>query len=144
MTFLSLYRHFHYAFGNSLKNSNALLEDKLKHAADYVEALYQNWYLGELTGCRTNAIAECLSNIGYVSEIAKQHDFYPRYVRPLVGKNARAFVIISDALRYEAAAELCDTIVRTTKGTAKLDSVQAILRAKMVLSTFVPSGSSIR
>ncbi len=122
----SFYRHFHYAFGNSLKNSNALLEDKLKHAADYVEALYQNWYLGELTGCWTNAIAEGLSNIGYVSEIAKQHDFYPRYVRPFAGKNSRAFVIVSDALRYEVAAELCDTIVRTTKGTAKLDAVQAI------------------
>lgn len=122
----SFYRHFHYAFGNSLKNSNALLEDKLKHAADYVEALYQNWYLGELTGCWTNAISEGLSNIGYVSEIAKQHDFYPRYVRPLAGKNSRAFVIISDALRYEVAAELCDTIIRTTKGTAKLDAVQAI------------------
>lgn len=85
----SFYRHFHFAFGNSLKNSNALLEDKLKHAADYVEALYQNWYLEELTGCWTNAIADGLASIGYVSEIAKQHDFYPRYVRPLAGKNSR-------------------------------------------------------
>lgn len=122
----SFYRHFHYAFGNSLKNSNVLLEDKLKHSAEYVEALYQNWYLKELTGCWTNAISENLSNLGYISEIGKQHDFYPRYVRPLAGKNSRAFVIISDALRYEVAAELCDTIIRTTKGTAKLDAVQAI------------------
>lgn len=122
----SFYRHFHYAFGNSLKNSNVLLEDKLKHSAEYVEALYQNWYLMELTGCWTNAISENLSSLGYVSEIGKQHDFYPRYVRPLAGKNSRAFVIISDALRYEVAAELCDTIIRTTKGTAKLDAVQAI------------------
>lgn len=122
----SFYRHFHYAFGNSLKNSNVLLEDKLKHSAEYVEALYQNWYLKELTGCWTNAISENMSSLGYVSEIGKQHDFYPRYVRPLAGKNSRAFVIISDALRYEVAAELCDTIIRTTKGTAKLDAVQAI------------------
>lgn len=122
----SFYRHFHFAFGNSLKNSNALLEDKLKHAADCVEALYQNWYLKELTGCWTNAIAEGLSDLGYISEIAKQHDFYPHYVRPLAGKASRAYVIISDALRYEVAAELCDTIIRTTKGTAKLDAVQAI------------------
>lgn len=122
----SFYRHFHYAFGNSLKNSNVILEDKLKSAADYVEALYKNWYLDELTRCWTNAIAEDLSDIGYVSEIAKQHEFYPHYVRPLTGKNSRAFVIISDALRYEVAAELCETIVRTTNGKAKLDTVQAI------------------
>lgn len=122
----SFYRHFHYAFGKSLKNSNILLEDKLKHSTEYVEALYQNGYLKKLTDCWTNAISDHLSTLGYVSEIAKQQDFYPRYVKPLAGKNTRAFVIISDALRYEVAAELCDTIIRTTKGTAKLDAVQAI------------------
>ncbi len=57
---------------------------------------------------------------------AKQRDFYARYIRPLAGKNTRAFVIISDALRYEVAAELCDTLIRTTKGTAKLEAMQAI------------------
>ena len=122
----SFYRHFHYAFGCSLKDSNALLEDKLKHAAEYVEALYQNWYLKELNGCWTNAISDNLASLGYVSEIGKQRDFYAHYVRPIAGRNSRAFVVISDALRYEVAAELCDTIVRTTKGTAKLDAVQAV------------------
>ena len=88
--------------------------------------LPQNWYLKELTGCWTNAIADNLASLGYVSEIAKQRDFHSHYVRHLAGKNSRAFVIISDALRYEVAAELCDTIIRTTKGTAKLDAVQAV------------------
>ena len=120
----SFYRHFHYAFGCTLKNSNVLLEDKLKHAADYIEGLYQNWFLKELTGCWTKAISDNLAALGYVSEIGKQRDFYSHYVKPLAGKNSRAFVIISDALRYEIAAELCDTITRTTKGTAKLDAVQ--------------------
>ena len=122
----NFYRHFHYAFGCTLKDSNPLLEDKLKHAAEYVEGLYQNWYLTELTGCWTNAISDNLASLGYVSEIAKQRDFYSRYIRPLAGKNIRAFVIISDALRYEVAAELCDTLIRTTKGTAKLEAMQAI------------------
>ena len=122
----SFYRHFHYAFGCTLKDSNPLLEDKLKHAAEYVEGLYQNWYLKELTGCWTNAISDNLASLGYVSEIAKQRDFYSRYIRPLAGKNTRAFIIISDALRYEVAAELCDTLIRTTKGTAKLEAMQAI------------------
>lgn len=122
----NFYRHFHYAFGCSLKDSNSLLEDKLKHAAEYVEAVYQNWFLKELTGCWTNAISDSLASLGYVSEIGKQRDFYSHYIKSLAGKNSRAFVIISDALRYEVASELCDTIVRTTKGTAKLDAVQAV------------------
>jgi uncharacterized protein (TIGR02687 family) len=122
----NFYRHFHYAFGCSLKDSNPLLEDKLKHAAEYVEAVYQNWFLKELTGCWTNAISDNLASLGYVSEIGKQRNFYAHYIKSLAGKNSRAFVIISDALRYEVASELCDTIVRTTKGTAKLDAVQAV------------------
>ena len=35
-------------------------------------------------------------------------------------------MIISDALRYEVASELSERIVRTTKGTAELESMQAI------------------
>lgn len=122
----SFYRHFHYAFGCTLKDSNPLLEDKLKRAAEYVEGLYQNWYLKELTSCWTNAISENLATLGYVSEVSKQRDFYSRYIRPLAGKNTRAFVIISDALRYEVAVELRDTLIRTTKGTAKLEAMQAV------------------
>lgn len=119
------YRHFHYAFGCTLKNSNVLLEDKLKHAADYVEGLYQNWFLKELTSCWTKAISADLAALGYVSEIGKQRDFYSRFVGPLARKTSRAFVIISDALRYEVAAELCDTIIRTTNGVAKIEAIQA-------------------
>ena len=36
------------------------------------------------------------------------------------------FVIISDALRYEVAAELTERLVRTTRGTAELESMQAV------------------
>ena len=120
------YRQFHLNFGNSLKDSHAVLEDKLKHAAEYVESLYKNWFLGGLTSCWANAASDDLASLGYVSEIRKQRDFYAHYVRPLAGKTTRAFVIISDALRYEVAAELSETLVRSTKGTAKLESMQAI------------------
>lgn len=120
------YRQFHLHFGNTLKDSNAVLEDKLKHAAEYVESLYKNWFLGELTSCWSNAVSDDLASLGYVSEIRRQRDFYAHYIRPLAGKTTRAFVIISDALRYEVAVELSETLVRSTKGTAKLESMQAI------------------
>ena len=78
-----------------------------------------------MTSCWTNAVSDDLASLGYVSEIHRQRDFYARYIRPLSGKTTRAFVIISDALRYEVAAELSETLVRSTKGTAKLESMQA-------------------
>ena len=121
----SFYRHFHFAFGSSLGDSNPLLEDSLKHAADYVEGLYQNWFLKGLSDCWTNAAADDLTRIGYVSEIVKQRDFFRRYIKP-AANNSRAFVIISDALRYEVAMELCDRLTRTTRGSAKVEAVQSV------------------
>lgn len=118
----SFYRHFHFAFGSSLKDSNPLLEDGLKHAADYVEGLYQNWFLKELSDCWTNAVADDLTQLGYVSEIDRQREFFQKYVKP----GSRTFIIISDALRYEVAVELCDTIMRTTRGSAKVETVQSV------------------
>lgn len=137
------YRHFHYAFGNSLRNSNDALEDGLKHSTEFVESLYQNWFLRELTACWTNAAAEDLAALGYVSEIEKQRDFYRRKVSSGNGKNGRVFVVISDALRYEVAAELSERIVRTTKGTVDLGAMQAVFPSitKFGMAALLPGKS---
>ena len=115
----------------------------MKHATEYVEALYQNWFLRELTACWTNAISDDLTALGYISEIDKQRDFYRRYVIPASSKNTRAFVIVSDALRYEVASELSERIVRTTKGTADLGSMQAIFPSitKFGMAALLPGKS---
>ncbi len=139
----SFYRHFHHAYQNTLADSNAALDDSLKHAVGYVEGLYQNWFLNDLTQCWTTAISDDLTTLGYVSEIKKQRDFYRSNVKPLEGKASRAFVIISDALRYEVAAELCDKVTREMKGTAKLDSMQAIFPSitKFGMTALLPGRS---
>lgn len=121
----SHYRHFLVAFGQALQAGGAL-EDLLKQAAEYTEGLYQNGFLAPLGECWTNAAAHELASLGYVSEIARQQDFYTRYVQPLVKRNTRVFVIISDALRYEVAAELALRLSRTTHGAVTLESMQGI------------------
>lgn len=122
----SHYRHFHFCFGNTLKSPNALLEDALKKCSDVVEDLYREWFLKRLTLTWTKAIAGDLESLGYVSEINEQRRFYNRYVSPNVSKGNRVFVVISDALRYEVAAELSETLSHATKGTATLEAVQAV------------------
>jgi uncharacterized protein (TIGR02687 family) len=122
----SHYRRFHYAFGNTLKASNPLLDDLLKKCSEVVERLYHHWYLVELTGAWTSAISDDLNTIGYVSDITRQREFYRKYVAPTVGKGNREFVVISDALRYEVAVELAETLSRTTKGKATLESMQIV------------------
>ena len=120
------YRHYHHAFGKTLKAANPLLDDLLKKSADVVEGLCHEWYLKKLTAAWTSAIADDLKTLGYVSEIAKQREFYRKYVYPAASKDKRVFVVISDALRYEVADELAENLSRTTKGKATIESVQSI------------------
>ena len=122
----SHYRHFHFRFGNTLKSPNPLLEDALKKCSDVVEGLYREWFLKQLTLTWTKAIASDLELLGYVSEIHEQRGFYNRYVSPNVSKGNRVFVVISDALRYEVAAELSETLSHATKGKATLEAMQAV------------------
>ncbi len=122
----SYYRHFHFRFGNTLKFPNALLEDALKKCSDVVEGLYSEWFLKQLTLTWTKAIASDLDSLGYVSEINEQLGFYNRYVSPNMSKSSRVFVVISDALRYEVAAELSETLNHNTKGKATLEAMQAV------------------
>lgn len=94
----------------------------MKKCSDVVEGLYREWFLKQLTLTWTKAIASDLDSLGYVSEINEQRRFYSHYVSPNVSKGNRVFVIISDALRYEVAAELAESLGHNTKGKATLDS----------------------
>ena len=136
----SFYRHFHYAFGCTLKEGISRLEDLLKQAVEYVERLYQNWYLKELTECWTNTISRDLASPGYVFGISRQRNFYNSYVLPLTEKKGGAVVIISDPLRNEVAAEVCNTLNRSANGTAKLSAVQSIFPSvtKFGMSALLP------
>lgn len=121
------YRRFHLAFGACLRQSDLYLEDLLKNAADYVENLYKNWYLKQLSGQWLRLTEDSLSQDGRLAGVASQRDFYSRYVAPQLSSGGRVFVIISDALRYEVGAELAETLTRETRGQTKLEAMQSVL-----------------
>jgi uncharacterized protein (TIGR02687 family) len=120
------YRLFHLAFGKSLKESTTVLEDLYKNVADYVEKLYKNWYLSSLGNKWTSLVRDELSKSSKLPGIDQQDNFYNTYVRPIAAAGSRVYVIISDALRYEVAEELTDQLLRETKGTAKISSMQSV------------------
>ncbi len=120
------YRHFHYHFERTLKNPHHLLDDELKKCCDVVEGVYQEWFLKGLTGAWTQAISGDIATLGYVSEIGAQSRFFDVFVAPHVRKGNRVFVVISDALRFEVAAELADSLSQNTKGAVTLESVQSV------------------
>lgn len=119
------YRRFHTAFGRSLKEPNAVLEDIYKSAADSVENLYKNRYLASLGRKWTDLIVEEMEKDHRLNGIPQQEDFYRDIVKP-VSNGGRVYVIVSDALRYEVAAELTEQLVSRTRGTAELSAVQGI------------------
>lgn len=119
----SHYRHFHLAFQNCLKESNPLLEDLVKHVAEKVEGLYSHWYLGQLGQNWSTICSDNMAEYGHVLEVAEQTNFYSTKIK---NSDTRVFVIISDAFRYEVAAELAEQLRRETQSKVNLDSMQAI------------------
>lgn len=120
------YRQFHAAFGKSLKESSTVLEDLYKNVADYVEKLYKNWYLATLGNQWTTVAGGELETSAILPGIPNQMDFYKQYVQPVLSAGSRVFVVISDALRYEVADELTNILMRDTRGTAKISSMQSV------------------
>jgi len=125
----SYYRRFYLAFGESQKNTNTELEDAFKGASDYVENLYRNWYLEDLASQWTQAIRDDYATKGELSSINRQNDFYRQEVESQ-SASGRVYVIISDGLRYEMAAELADQLTAETKGSTDIASCQAVFPTK--------------
>lgn len=119
----SYYRLFHRAFGQSLTAGCELLDDAFKHVADQVEGLYAHWFMGGLAENWSNVSAEELAQAGHVIGIPLQENFYRDRVQ---NAGARVFVIISDAFRYEAAAELAGQLRQETQSRVTLESLQGI------------------
>lgn len=116
------YRKFHLCFQRCLKKSHLLLDDPFKRVAEQVEGLYSHWFLGSLGESWSNAAAEELERFGKVMQIHHQEEFYSRNV---ASQTYRVFVIISDALRYEVAAELANQLRRETQSQVELKSEAA-------------------
>ncbi|WP_029421469.1 BREX-1 system phosphatase PglZ type A [Alicyclobacillus macrosporangiidus] len=61
-----------------------------------------------------------------IAEVKQQRHFFTQYVANHLARE-RVFVIISDALRYEAGAELADRLKRRMPGEVHLEAMQASL-----------------
>jgi uncharacterized protein (TIGR02687 family) len=55
--------------------------------------------------------------------LAPQRSFFDTYVKPFLNKGQKVFIIISDAFRYEAAAEFAQRLRSANRWTAEVDSL---------------------
>ena len=139
----SWYRAFHQAFAGAIRSGEYELDEDFRAAHTAMENLYKGWFLRTLSERWAKAAEAELASQGYVSGVPRQQDFSVSEVDGLVQRKRRAWVIVSDALRYEVAAELADVLERETKGLAELASVQATLPSitKCGMPALLPHGS---
>jgi len=55
--------------------------------------------------------------------LVAQRQFYSHYVQPFLGKGQKVFVIISDALRYEAAADFAQRLRSSNRWSAEVEAL---------------------
>lgn len=119
------YRKFYFEFGRISSDCFAKLDDELKNAANrYVEPTYKDRFLKEINSCWCSAAREELASVGWIDGMPRARDFYRKY--PGADRSAHSYVIVSDALRYEVAAEICGRLAAENMGTVALDGVQSI------------------
>ena len=118
--FDQLYRHF----SERADLSKSANWDVLKRLRDEVEAVYVNWYLVQLGLAWSRLMAPDegtgLIERWQIEDVTNQQQFFDRHVQSRLKEadNRKAYVIISDAFRYEAAEEL----VRELNGRYRMEA----------------------
>lgn len=134
------YRKFHLAFGNALKHPNPVLDDAYKSVAEAIEALYSNWFLKELNTSWATACGDTLEKSGQIPGIKQQQNFYNDRIASAGNK---IYVVISDGLRYEVAAQVAEDLHRNTQSKVSLENCQSIFptATKFGMAALLPHNS---
>lgn len=129
------YRRFYVAFDKC--------EDKetLMVLREKVENTYINWFVDELSVKWSNAINDELKDTWSIPLIIQQRDFYNTFIKQHVNKGERVFVVISDALRYEAAKEFSDILNVERKGFTEIFTMQGAIPSytKLGMASLLPN-----
>ncbi|MBA2116717.1 BREX-1 system phosphatase PglZ type A [Bremerella alba] len=123
--FDQLYRHF--CHNADVAESQAW--DILKSLRKEVEAAYKNWYLVQLSLKWAKFVGGGLLDKWEIPGIPNQYRFYEKHIgsRQREAENRRSFVVISDAFRYEAAAELTKVLNGEYRFQAELSTQLSVL-----------------
>jgi uncharacterized protein (TIGR02687 family) len=97
----------------------------MEQVAQWVEKTYVNNFLLPLTDRWSDQVRrmttwECQGQ-------TSQRQFFDNYVHPFLAKGQKVFVIISDALRYEAAAEFAQRLQSENRWTTEVEALFGVL-----------------
>jgi uncharacterized protein (TIGR02687 family) len=103
----------------------SMLTSLLQNLVELIENLYSNTFLIKVNDNWQHQVNACTK--WEVPGIISQRHFYQNWVRPFLDKGNKVFVIISDALRYEAAEELVSLIKQENRFVAEIQPALAML-----------------
>ena len=118
-----LYRHF-------VESADAAAGqgwDILKSLRVSVEECYVNWYLTGISHKWGKFVEGELLKDWQIGGVPNQTFFFHKVDAALIGKDRRIFVVISDALRYEAAAELVEDLNGKYRFQAEIQPMLGVL-----------------
>jgi len=124
--FDQLYRHFHTAADAVEPMGWAVLHS----LRDTIEGAYSGWFIPQLSAAWAKVIEgpQGLLSHWQLPEATPQQLFFLRKVLPLYDGGAkRVFVVISDAFRFEVAAELVQQTNSKNRFKASLDCMLGVL-----------------
>lgn len=130
------YRKFYYHYD---KDSQ---KDDLKTTRENIEKLYNNRLLDRLLKRWSELISQEMNGRWNIELIDRQDEFYKLYIKNIVNRNERdkIAVVISDAMRYEVAAELQEVLNKDTRGTVELKYMTGSLPSytKLGMASLLP------
>lgn len=130
------YRKFYYHYD---KDSQ---KDDLKTTREDIEKLYNNRLLDRLLTKWSELISQEMNGRWNIELIDRQDEFYKLYIKNIINRNDKdkIAVVISDAMRYEVAAELQDVLNKDTRGTVELKYMTGSLPSytKLGMASLLP------
>ena len=131
------YRKFYVAY-DKVKNP-----ELLKGVRDRVEGIYANWFLQELGMAWSDRLEEELSQGQRLDSPVDQQSMFFEGIKPHLERDGRVFVIISDALRYEAGKELAKRLQSEFSGETEIRAMQGVLPSitSLGMAALLPYGS---
>ncbi|MCK7578735.1 MAG: PglZ domain-containing protein [Chromatiales bacterium] len=97
----------------------------MERIAEWVEKTYVNNYLLPLADRWSDQVRGLTHWNG--QQLSPQTDFFTRFVQPYLDKGQKVVVVVSDALRFEAAAEFATRLRAENRWTAEVDAVLGAL-----------------
>ncbi len=115
------YRKFYFAYDQAEE------KERIYPLRDQIENTYVNHFLEELALKWSGSLDREKDLMWPIDGIPQQKDFYRDWVHGYQSNDERVFVIISDALRYEAAKELTEVLNNQRKATADITPIQSVI-----------------